>query len=262
MLTTRRCIASQDQPRQICHQWVFIQRKICVRDAEGNSGQGKLYHKSLYPKALWPCKILERGSHVVLVDRYDLDESVSLYRVTVAPNPPCSETATPTIPLIIDSDEEVMDLTGPNAEAPTRVEEEPENYPFRTRLVDQSPEVEPTKTGLRTIPLLPPRPYLRISRSNDEETYHPGAPRLRRPFSRFKRLPSVGAVYDHMVEYEPSRGHQVRCYMQGPEDDTCEPREHLPYNLVARFHTSESQFSAQIFALRRGWLVSFPRLHR
>lgn len=142
----------------------------------------------------------------MLVDQDGQRESVSLDRVTLGPSLSSSETAIPMILTIIYPDEEVMDLTGPNAEMPAGGEEEPEEDPFRTRLVDQSQYLEQTEYGLHTGPPFPPCPDLRNSRSDDEETEHPGAPRRRRFFSRFKTLPPVEAVYDHIVAYELLRG--------------------------------------------------------
>lgn len=81
-----KCKADFDRRMRLTHphirsgQWVFIERETKLRNEDGTRQEGKLY-----PKALGPYEVLEKGTHVVVLEVDGLRESIFLDRVTVAP---------------------------------------------------------------------------------------------------------------------------------------------------------------------------------
>lgn len=192
-------------------QYVFLEHETRIRDADGNAREGKLY-----PKAVGPFKILERGSHVVILDMAGERESVSLDRVTLAPTPPGVRVpsitqldifeAPPATPGAAVEQESAVRTGGADADTNGTLQSEQPQGNTASGVRESVPEPSPTRRG----------------------------------FSRFRRPQPVESVYERIVAYDPERGYKLRWYQCPPNEDTWEPRTSLPHNLVARYHRTHS----------------------
>jgi len=200
-----------------------LKRETKVRDEDGIAREGKLY-----PKATGPFKILDRRSHVVVLEMEGEREMVSLDRVTLAPVPPGVEVPEAPQPDVIQggevpaTDNDLLDLVDP-----------PEEEGDEVQSGDPADVTPRAPTG--------PGSDSRSEEAREAEAPTGDDPALEdtptpRPFSRFRRSAPREYVYEKLIGYDPERGYKVRWYGYGPEADTWEPLEHLPRNLVARYH--------------------------
>lgn len=207
------------------------------------NGEGKLL-----PKVLDLYRVVDKSTHVVVIDRNGEHDTVSLDCVTLTPAPP--EVLTPVgQPRPLCKDPPVHWLILLRKET-NRLRLIIDSLLLVRSLTPRLRAGKPARVPSR-------RHGCHLNRRTSMGTYPPEPDELETPprrFSSFTNAPAPEHAYDHIGAYDPRKElYRVRWFQSNAEDDTYEPRSNLPHNLVVRFHRNRRIPLPPICPLNRGW---------